>query len=436
MIRKQKMRKKTEQIGRIIYKIAIFSILIFLTAGRVLSQDLTNKYPLSFKLEVNNPIDGERRDAMVLIEAEILFDKYPDFNPHAFIVTSSSKEIPSQYNHHDADHKGIVVVLERIGAKETMGIKVLYDKEGKESPLYNKRTQVEISHKVNGKFEDRKYIGGEFKNTDSLSVPAEHTDHSNFIRYEGPGWESDKVGYRFYLDWRNAVDVFGKKTSELVLQDVGKDGSSSYHEMAPWGMDVMKVGKSLGVGSIAYLEDGKARRIDDVDSTRIKILENGPLYSSFSTDYYGWKVNPILDIKSSISIHAGSRLTNQIIHLMGDGANLCTGIGKDSNARIFKSVGDKNAWGYLASYGSQSLNNDKLGLAIFFAPNDIIEFTDDDHSHIVNLKENGGRVQYYYMAAWELEPGGITDKASFIAYVEKTAKELYNPLKMKFLNLK
>lgn len=436
MIRK-KIRKQTELMGRrIIYKIVICSLLVVLTNSRVLSQDSTNRYPLSFMLDVNNPIDEERRDAMVLIEEESILDKNPDFNPHAFIVTSSNKEIPSQYNHHDLDHKGIVVVLERIGAKETMEIKVYYNKEGNESPLYEKRTQAEISQKVNGKFTDRKYIGGEFKNMDSLNVPAEHTDHSNFIRYEGPGWESDRVGYRFYLDWRNAVDVFGKKTSDMVLQDVGQDGFSSYHEMAPWGMDVMKVGKSLGIGSIAFLENGQARRIDDVDSTKIKILENGPLYSSFSTDYYGWKVNPVLDIKSNISIHAGSRLTNQIVHLIGDGANLCTGIGKDPNAKIFNSVGDKNAWGYFASYGPQSLNNDKLGLAIFFAPDDLIEFTDDEFSHIVNLKENGGRVQYYYMAAWELEPGGIDDSATFTAYVQKTAKELSNPLKIKFLNLK
>lgn len=38
-------------------------------------------------------------------------------------------------------------------------------------------------------------------------------DHAYYIKYERPGLESDKVGYRFYFDQRNAIDVFGKKTS-------------------------------------------------------------------------------------------------------------------------------------------------------------------------------------------------------------------------------
>ncbi len=420
-------------MGSITYKIALSSLLVVFTFGRIFSQDIESSYPVSFILEVQNPLNECRIDAMLLIPEENIFKRYPHFNPRAFVVTSLGKEIPSQYNQHDADHKGIVLVLDSIKANETAQIRVHYNKNGKDLPAYQKRTQAEISHKVDGGFENRKYIGGSFKNTKLLDLPTEHTDHSNFIRYEGPGWESDKVGYRFYLDWRNAVDVFGKKTPHLVLQDVGQDGFSSYHEMSPWGMDVLKVGESLGIGSIAYLEGGKARRIDEVDSTVIVISENGPLYSSIATDYYGWKVDPVLDIKSNISIHAGSRLTNQIIHMKGNGANLCTGIGKDENAKILNSNGDKNEMGYLASYGVQSLNSDKLGLAIFFSSSDFIEFTDDEFSHIVKLRESNGRVQYYYLAAWELEPGGIADQASFTAYVEKAAKELANPLKVSFL---
>ena len=36
-----------------------------------------------------------------------------------------------------------------------------------------------------------------------------------FQRYQtdGPSWENDKVGFRHYLDGRNAKDVFGKKVA-------------------------------------------------------------------------------------------------------------------------------------------------------------------------------------------------------------------------------
>jgi len=69
-------------------------------------------------------------------------------------------------------------------------------------------TYAEISIKEGGEWQGREYEGGEFKNVDTLTVPENHTDHSWFIRYEGPGWENKQVGYRLYLDWRNAIDIF------------------------------------------------------------------------------------------------------------------------------------------------------------------------------------------------------------------------------------
>ena len=408
---------------------AAFVLILFPEKG--FSQDGDEQYSLSFKLTVSNPLDMARKDALIFIPEGKILKGNKDFNPDAFIVTVNEVEVPSQYNQKDSDYAGIVLVMD-FKAKESFDLAVKYKKKGKVSHQYTKRTQAEISHKINGSFKDKKYIGGEFANIDSLRVPDEHTDHSNYIRYEGPGWESDKVGYRFYMDWRNAVDVFGKKTNEMVLQDVGQDGFSSYHEIAPWGMDVMKVGESLGIGSIAYFEDGKARRVDEVDSIIVKITENGPVFSSITTQYFGWDVAGGLDLESHISIHAGSRLTHQQVHFMDGSANLCTGIGKDKKAEVFNKKGDKNSWGYLATYGTQSLNNDKLGVAIFFAPQDFIEFTEDEHSHIVRIKENNNAVEYYYAAAWELEPEGIKDEAAFIAYVNKTAKELSQPVTVSF----
>lgn len=408
--------------------------LLFIISFSVYSQDLTKEFPLSFKVEIKNPMDKSRQEVMVHLPAQEIFNRYKDFNPDAFVVLDDQQtEIPSQYNSNHLLYKGIVLVLNDLNAREKVRLWVRYKKEGKTTREYPKRTQAEISHKVNGKFEDRKYIGGEFKNVDSLRVPDEHTDHSYFIRYEGPGWESDKVGYRFYLDWRNAVDVFGKKTQEMVLQNVGQDGFDSYHEMAPWGMDVMKVGESLGIGSIGYFNKGKARRIDEVDSVITVIPENGPVFSAVTTRYYSWTIADGVDVTSYISIHAGSRLTHQQISIPGSGTALCTGIGKDEKAKVFSNRGDKSSWGYVATFGPQSLNDDNLGVAVLFPPQDFLEFTEDSKNHIVRLKENDSNfVEYYYLAAWELEPNGIKEEAEFLQYLQQTASELANPVMVRF----
>ncbi len=67
---------------------------------------------------------------------------------------------------------------------------------------------------------------------------------------EGPAWENDIVGFRNYYDARNGIDIYGKRVHEMVLDSVGVKGRD-YHELADWGMDILKVGNSLGAGAIA-----------------------------------------------------------------------------------------------------------------------------------------------------------------------------------------
>ncbi len=116
----------------------------------------------------------------------------------------------------DRSGEGLYFVIDKMEAHQEL-IFALQPISGKR-PEYTKRTQAELSHKTGGQFVNREYAGGSFQNVEYLRVPPEHKDHSWFIRYEGPGWESDKVGYRFYLDQRNATDVFGKLTTDMVLQ--------------------------------------------------------------------------------------------------------------------------------------------------------------------------------------------------------------------------
>ncbi|MFD2033726.1 DUF4861 domain-containing protein [Belliella marina] len=404
--------------------LGVFAFSFFSCSGNKEEVVLKN-----FDISINNPLDVDRMDAFVLLTEEELFEKHPDFNPEGFIVYQKNVEIPSQYNSEGLD-RGLAFVLPFIAAKETLTLTISYDKDAPIDREYPKRTQAELSHKFDGKFEDRKYIGGEFRNVDELHVPAEHTDHSWYIRYEGPGWESDKVGYRFYLDWRNGVDVFGKKVTENVLQNVGQDGFDSYHEMSGWGMDVLKVAKSLGVGSIATFENGLARRVDVTDSLYAGITNNGVVYSSILTKYHGWDIESgKTDLSSNLSIHAGTRLTKQVLNSSAPIENFATGLIKDKKAELITG-GEDQVYGYLATYGKQSLNDDNLGIVVFFKNDQKIEITEDPFSHVVVLKPEGNALTYYFAAAWELEPDGITEIDDFKAYLDKTVKELSNPLKV------
>ena len=391
---------------------------------------LKKAYPEVITLPVKNPADFARHEAAIVLEIVKLKAKASDFNDKAFVILSEANELASQANDLDGDGNAEqIVCVADFAPNETKPLLVRYAKSGALTREYPKRTQAELSHKVGGKFVNRKYEGGTFQNVQSLRVPPEHTDHSFYIRYEGPGWESDKVGYRFYLDWRNATDIFGKKTLNMVLQDVGQDGFDSYHEMLDWGMDVLKVGESLGIGSLAMWQEDKANRVAQTDSVACAIKANGAVQSQIQTQYFGWKIgNSSYNLISNLSIAAGSRLTKHVVNISGNPENLCTGIVKLDSTKLLISPETSEGWVYLATHGKQSLANDKLGMAVLFRKNDLMKITEDQHSHVVVLKPANGQLTYYFLGVWEQEPNGIKTAEAFEAYLNQTVAELNAPL--------
>jgi len=408
------------------------SILASCTESDKLQTQLKKEYPEVISFSVSNLADYQRRDCSVYLRIDDLLTNQSAFNAQAFIIYSDENEIPTQAIDNDGDDKFDTILFNiDLMAGEKKDLKIRYNPEGELSRTYQKRTQAELSHKFGGEFVERKYKGGSFQNVTFLKLPPEHTDHSEFIRYEGPGWESDKVGYRFYLDWRNAIDIFGKKVSNMVLQNVGQDGYDSYHQPAEWGMDILKVGESLGIGSIALWEDGKANRVAETDSVDCKIVANGPLYSQIRTRYFGWQVGAgQYDLISDLSITAGSRMTKHQLEITGGAQNLCSGLAKYEGTDYFQSDMDKGGWAYIALWGRQSLAEDNLGTAVLFATKQLAEINEDELNYVVVLKPDLNKVTYYFTAAWEQEPQGIKSKQEFQKYLDQIVQELSSPLKV------
>jgi hypothetical protein len=182
-------------------------------------------------------------------------------------------------------------------------------------------------------------------------------------------------------------------------------------------MDILKVGESLGIGTLGFWDGKNAHRIAKTDSVFCQIVENGDLRSEIQVDYYGWKIdNKSVDIKTFLSIEAGSRATKYSIQLGSTLDNLCTGIVKLDSTVTLQS---KNAgmWSYLSTWGKQSLAGDSLGMAILYKTNQLISITEDQLSHVVVLKPVNNRLEYYLLAAWEQEPHGIKTQREFVDYL-------------------
>ena len=279
------------------------------------------------------------------------------------------------------------------------------------------KTYAEISIKEGGHWEGREYLEGSFKNVDSLKVPAEHTDHSWYIRYEGPGWESNKIGYRLYLDWRNAIDIFGKLTDTMVLSKVGQDGFDSYHKPQAWGSDILKVGKGLGIGSIGRYVNKEVVHFKEVDSTFAKV-ENSENQSVVKVNYFGWKTNnQKTNLKSTLAISADERYTKHTIQNSEGLDGICTGIVKLNNLPLLQKESKNKKWAYIATYGEQSLIPDDLGMAIFYEVETVENTFEGEHDHLIQFKPTKNAVSFYFLGAWEQEINGIKTQEEFITYL-------------------
>ena len=287
------------------------------------------------------------------------------------------------------------------------------------------KTYAEISIKEGGEWNGRKYVGGDsFKNVQELQVPKNHTDHSFFIRYEGPGWENNQVGYRLYLDWRNAIDIYGKKVDSLVLPYVGQDGFDSYHEPAAWGQDILKAGKSMGIGGYGRLVNDTVAHFRKVDNTYARI-ENSENSSSVHIDYEGWDTgDERIDLDVVLTIYQEDRFTKATLTPSKDISGICTGIVKFDDIPLIKKDGVK--WAYIATYGTQTLatETDKLGMAVFYKIDEVVEQKEGVNDHLIVFKPTTEKIAYYFLGAWDQEPNGIKDQASFILDLDKKLEKL------------
>ncbi len=386
----------------------------------------------SFKVLINNPSSIDRTDELVSISLNKILGKYSDFDVKSFAVYSGGQEIPYQLEKINGEE--FITVALTLKPNEKNEIKFEYG-NGIVPTVFKNETYAELSPKKGGIYSEGKFRGTEFENVNSFKVPSIHKDHDALFKYEGPGWESEIVGYRLYLDWRNATDIFGKKMRKLVLKEVGVHDTvakdDSYHNMQEWGMDIFKVGSSLGIGSFGMWSSNKVNMVSVTDSVKYNLLKNGPLKSEFTIDYYGWMVDKKkYDLKANISINARCRLSKCVL-TVDNAENLVTGLAKYEGTNFIQST-NTSGWQYIALYGKQSLADDDLGIAVLYNGKDLIKHTDDKLSYILMLKPYDSKVEYYFTAAWVQEPKGIKNQNEFVRYLDNLLIKLNNPIVVEF----
>ena len=91
---------------------------------------------------------------------------------------------------------------------------------------------------------------------------------------------------------------------------------------------------------------------------------------------------------------------------------------------MLKKISQNKKWAYLATYGTQSLVPDNLGMAIFYETGTVENLVDAEFDYLLVFKPRTKPTSFYFLGAWEQEPNGIKTKEAFLSYLDQKLKEL------------
>lgn len=374
--------------------------------------------------EISNPFKEDiAGKAFVLSRAGV--SEYVEI-PAGDVVTvkdENGKLLPSQCDDLNGDGKwdelAFMVDLKK-KEKKTVFFEAV---ETSKAPHFAKKTNIRFGDK---KPPYKEILNGvRLKTNDSPSS-------TRAFQMEGPAWENDVVGFRNYFDARNGIDIFGKRTSKMVLDSVGLPGTPTYHELAGWGMDILKVGNSLGAGAIGISIGDILYRIGPSGEGRYKFICEGPVRAMLELTFSNVKISGrTYDIKHLVSIYAGDsfyRSKVTVSGLKGD-EKLITGI-VDHDMQLIK--GSYKDMSYFYTLGPQAFLHEVLGMAIIVDKKDYAgSFSAPEEgdgiikTHVVSLKiEDGKPVEFAFLAGWELQDKRLAKKYFFEDLIKQSILKL------------
>src|SRR5215469_12118672 len=292
-----------------------------------------NPRVLGIKVSVTNPSGEARRSEPVVIPISTLRKIAPDLRAGALVVTVThtstiqqdadalqAVEVPSQVDDLDDDGKADELAFQLDQTPhETCVVTITYGEPGR-------------IFKIRGDYPPR---------TDALFAK----------KIEGLGWESNKNAWRIYLDPRNAVDLYGKRRSMLMLNRFATP-EFDYHAESADGRDIYKVGNALGIGGLGAWREGKIVKVADVRARNYRIISRGPVRAIVELSYEGWNASGVLvNMRTRITQWAGDRGFYQTITADAPaGFTFATGIPVKSEAPALHSTSGRS---WLASWGEQ-----------------------------------------------------------------------------------
>lgn len=313
----------------------------------------------------------------------------------AYLIDKDGNKLSAQLDDIDMDGKWDVLFTQvDLKSGETKSYTISFD-------------NVMVESKTNIRFADKNDATLEFKTADRLTSNTTEISQQYF-QFEGPGWENDVVAFRNYFDARNGIDIFGKITTDMALDQCGLKDGPTYHELQPWGMDILKVANSLGAGAIAIETASGLYRVGADSKGTYALVKEGPLRSIFDLDFEGMQIDgKTVNIKHRISIEAGKPYYKSQVWVEGiEDSKLVTGIVNLHSDSVYSKV-NTDAYSYFFTHDNQAFDGEKLGMAILVDDNTLTAQTAPEEGEGITqtfytaLPISSQPVEFYFMVGWE-----------------------------------
>lgn len=405
---------------------------------------------------LKNPADINYKDAPIVIHRSA-FD-IADSTLIPIIIDQHGNYVPCQSD--DTNQDGIwdeLTFVYDFDRFDSLHVYIEWMKPN-QLPQFEQRTNVRIAKMSPNK--------GPLKEVKMDYHTHDLTAMRNFNPYqlEGPSLENDNIGFRHIFDGSKTHSLMGKRTQKMVLDSVGimTDGTvgDTYHNLAGWGMDLLKASNSTGIGGISLLTDSAHIRLgvantfetDNVDSCSYTLIAEGPIRSIVRFDYFGWDTGKKkMNVTEYITIRAGERgyEVKVITEEQPDSCFIATGIPiqnlKEENETEWESNLNFRDYeeGFVAmmTHALQSPRDQYyLGMAIVIPKENFVKtFTPgkkkkdllDDQWSAALKKNKNQEISYYVYGCWELSDEGFKSADYFVDFIDKNVIRLNHPIEWK-----
>ncbi|MGC6429873.1 MAG: DUF4861 family protein [Jejuia sp.] len=283
-----------------------------------------------------------------------------------------------------------------------------------------------------------------------ITTSEEKICYSRFVpeRTDDYTWENNKVAFRTFgpnAQYRfenklkegtltSGIDAWLKRVEYSIIDKWYKkytDKTGSYHQDTGEGLDNFHVGKSRGVGGIAYKKD--STYYASKNFIDYKTLSTGPIRTSFILDYGTWDANGTMITESKkISLDYGNNLSK--IELSINGVDTITaGLTLHEKDGVVTSNDNETWLNYWQPHADSELGTALVTYSLYFADTETYKTDKKDLSHaFMHLKVINGITEYYSGFTWQ-KSGQFKNQHEWEQYLSDFGKKLNSPLNVEII---